>query len=101
MGDMVVRIGDRLPLTRPVIHAVRRLASSSPGTSSALRLCFPGRGDTLPFILPILMEGHNVLWGDTAAIATISAMPVTVALSFSKISCAGFRSAGCAMNTHC
>jgi multiple sugar transport system permease protein len=33
---------------------------------------------TLPFILPTLMEGHNVLWGDIAAIATIAAMPVIV-----------------------
>jgi hypothetical protein len=47
---------------------------------------------TLLFILPILMEGHNVLWGDTAAIATIGAMLVTVLLSFSKISCASLRS---------
>jgi multiple sugar transport system permease protein len=36
---------------------------------------------TLPFILPTLMEGHNVLWGDIAAIATLGAMPV-VGLAF-------------------
>jgi ABC-type maltose transport system permease subunit len=32
----------------------------------------------LPFILPNLMEGHNVLWGDIAAIAMMGAMPVIV-----------------------
>jgi ABC-type sugar transport system ATPase subunit len=33
---------------------------------------------TLPFFLPTLTEGHNVLWGDIAAIATIGAIPVIV-----------------------
>lgn len=33
---------------------------------------------TLPFILPVLMEGHDVLWGDIAAIATLGALPVIV-----------------------
>jgi len=32
----------------------------------------------LPFILPVLMEGHDVLWGDIAAIATLGALPVIV-----------------------
>jgi multiple sugar transport system permease protein len=33
---------------------------------------------TLPFILPVLMEGHDVLWGDIAAIATLGALPVVI-----------------------
>ncbi len=37
-----------------------------------------GRVTTLPFILPTLMESHNVLWGDIAAIATIGALPVVI-----------------------
>jgi ABC-type glycerol-3-phosphate transport system permease component len=36
---------------------------------------------TLPFILPTLMAGHDVLWGDIAAIATSGALPV-IALAF-------------------
>lgn len=37
-----------------------------------------GRVTTLPFILPTLMESHNILWGDIAAIATIGALPVVI-----------------------
>ena len=33
---------------------------------------------TLPFILPVLMEGHDILWGDIAAIATLGALPVVI-----------------------
>ena len=33
---------------------------------------------TLPFILPVLMEGHDVLWGDIAAIATFGALRVVI-----------------------
>jgi ABC-type glycerol-3-phosphate transport system permease component len=36
---------------------------------------------TLPFILPTLMEGYDVLWDDIAAIATLGALPV-IALAF-------------------
>lgn len=33
---------------------------------------------TLPFILPTLMEGHAIQWGDVAAIACVAAMPLIV-----------------------
>lgn len=34
-----------------------------------------GNVTTLPFILPTLMESHDILWGDIAAIATLGALP--------------------------
>ncbi|MDA8194863.1 MAG: carbohydrate ABC transporter permease [Thermaerobacter sp.] len=37
-----------------------------------------GHITTLPYILPTLMEGHYVLWGDIAAIATLAVVPIVV-----------------------
>ncbi len=44
-----------------------------------------GSVTTLPFILPTLMESHNILWGDIAAIATLGALPpIIVAFALQK-----------------
>jgi multiple sugar transport system permease protein len=68
-----------VPLARPAILAVALLAFifSWNGFFFAVILT---RADvtTLPFILPVLMEGHDVLWGDIAAIATLGALPVAI-----------------------
>lgn len=37
-----------------------------------------GHITTLPYILPTLMEGHYVLWGDIAAIATVAVIPIVI-----------------------
>jgi multiple sugar transport system permease protein len=68
-----------VPLARPAILAVGLLAFIFSWNEFFFAVILT-RADvtTLPFILPTLMEGHNVLWGDIAAIATIGAMPVIV-----------------------
>jgi multiple sugar transport system permease protein len=46
---------------------------------------------TLSFILPTLMEGHAIKWGDVAAIATVAAMPlIVIAFLLQRYLVAGF-----------
>ena len=68
-----------VPLTHPVLLAAGLLAFIF-SRNQFFFAAIPSRAEvtTLPCILPTLMEGHNALWGDIAAIATIGAMPVIV-----------------------
>jgi multiple sugar transport system permease protein len=68
-----------VPLARPAILAVALLAFIFSWNEFFFALILT-RADvtTLPFILPVLMEGHDVLWGDIAAIATLGALPVVI-----------------------
>jgi multiple sugar transport system permease protein len=68
-----------VPLARPAILAVSLLAFIFSWNEFFFALILT-RADvtTLPFILPVLMEGHDVLWGDIAAIATLGALPVVI-----------------------
>jgi multiple sugar transport system permease protein len=46
---------------------------------------------TLPFILPTLMEGHAIKWGDVAAIASVAALPlIVIAFLLQRYLVAGF-----------
>lgn len=68
-----------LPLARPSVVAVTLLAFIFSWNEFFFAVILTrARVTTLPFILPTLMEGHNVLWGDIAAIATLGAVPVVV-----------------------
>jgi multiple sugar transport system permease protein len=68
-----------VPLARPSIVAVTLLAFIFSWNEFFFAVILTrARVTTLPFILPTLMEGHNVLWGDIAAIATLGAVPVVV-----------------------
>ena len=68
-----------VPLARPAILAVSLLAFIFSWNEFFFAL-FLTRANvtTLPFILPVLMEGHDVLWGDIAAIATLGSLPVVL-----------------------
>ncbi len=68
-----------VPMARPAIVAVALLAFIFSWNEFFFAVILT-RADvtTLPFILPVLMEGHDVLWGDIAAIATLGAMPVVI-----------------------
>ncbi len=68
-----------VPMARPAIFAVALLAFIFSWNEFFFAVILT-RADvtTLPFILPVLMEGHDVLWGDIAAIATLGAMPVVI-----------------------
>jgi len=68
-----------VPLARPAILAVGLLAFIFSWNEFFFALILT-RADvtTLPFILPVLMEGHDILWGDIAAIATLGALPVVI-----------------------
>lgn len=70
------------PMARPAIIAVALLSFIFSWNEFFFAVILT-RADvtTLPVILPTLMEGHDVLWGDIAAIATLAALPV-VALAF-------------------
>jgi multiple sugar transport system permease protein len=68
-----------IPLARPSIVAVTLLAFIFSWNEFFFAVILTrARVTTLPFILPTLMEGHNVLWGDIAAIAALGALPVVV-----------------------
>jgi multiple sugar transport system permease protein len=68
-----------VPLARPSIIAVALLAFIFSWNEFFFAVILTrAEVTTLPFILPTLMEGHNVLWGDIAAIATLGALPVGV-----------------------
>lgn len=68
-----------VPLARPAILAVGLLAFIFSWNEFFFALILTRANvTTLPFILPVLMEGHNVLWGDIAAIATLGALPVVI-----------------------
>ena len=68
-----------VPLARPAILAVALLAFIFSWNEFFFAVILTRANvTTLPFILPVLMEGHDVLWGDIAAIATIGALPVVV-----------------------
>ena len=59
-----------VPLARPAVLAVGLLAFIF--SWNEFLLCLdphPRQCDHLPFTLPVLMEGHDVWWGDIAAIA--------------------------------
>lgn len=68
-----------VPLAAPAILAVALLAFIFSWNEFFFALILT-RADvtTLPFILPVLMEGHDILWGDIAAIATLGALPVII-----------------------
>jgi len=68
-----------VPLARPAILAVALLAFIFSWNEFFFAVILT-RADvtTLPFILPVLMEGHDILWGDIAAIATLGALPVVI-----------------------
>ena len=71
-----------VPLARPAILAVALLAFIFSWNEFFFAVILSrAEVTTLPFILPTLMEGHDVLWGDIAAIATLGALPV-IALAF-------------------
>jgi len=68
-----------VPLARPAILAVALLAFIFSWNEFFFALILTrAHVTTLPFILPVLMEGHDILWGDIAAIATLGAIPVVV-----------------------
>jgi multiple sugar transport system permease protein len=68
-----------IPMARPAILAVALLAFIFSWNEFFFAVILTrARVTTLPFILPVLMEGHDVLWGDIAAIATLGALPVIV-----------------------
>lgn len=68
-----------VPLARPAILAVALLAFIFSWNEFFFAVILTRANvTTLPFILPVLMEGHDVLWGDIAAIATIGALPVVI-----------------------
>ena len=68
-----------MPLARPAILAVSLLAFIFSWNEFFFALILTRANvTTLPFILPVLMEGHDVLWGDIAAIATLGALPVVL-----------------------
>ncbi len=68
-----------VPLARPAILAVSLLAFIFSWNEFFFALILTRANvTTLPFILPVLMEGHDVLWGDIAAIATLGALPVVL-----------------------
>jgi multiple sugar transport system permease protein len=68
-----------VPLARPAILAVALLAFIFSWNEFFFAVILTrAQVTTLPFILPTLMEGHDVLWGDIAAIATLGAMPVVI-----------------------
>jgi multiple sugar transport system permease protein len=68
-----------VPLARPAILAVSLLAFIFSWNEFFFALILTRANvTTLPFILPVLMEGHDVLWGDIAAIATLGALPVVI-----------------------
>jgi multiple sugar transport system permease protein len=68
-----------VPLARPAIVAVALLAFIFSWNEFFFAVILTrAKVTTLPFILPTLMEGHDVLWGDIAAIATLGALPVVV-----------------------
>ena len=68
-----------VPLARPAILAVGLLAFIFSWNEFFFALILTRANvTTLPFILPVLMEGHNILWGDIAAIATLGALPVVI-----------------------
>jgi len=68
-----------LPATRGAIVATTLLAFIFSWNEFTYALILSqGRITTLPYILPTLMEGHYVLWGDIAAIAMIASAPVIV-----------------------
>jgi predicted ABC-type transport system involved in lysophospholipase L1 biosynthesis ATPase subunit len=86
LDDGEIWVGDRrafweiaVPLARPAILAVGLLAFIFSWNEFFCAVILTrAEVTTLPFILPTLIEGHSVLWGDIAAIATIGAMPVIV-----------------------
>jgi multiple sugar transport system permease protein len=68
-----------LPATRGAIVATALLAFIFSWNEFTYAVILSqGRITTLPYILPTLMEGHYVLWGDIAAIAMIASVPVIV-----------------------
>lgn len=68
-----------VPLARPAILAVALLAFIFSWNEFFFAVILTRANvTTLPFILPVLMEGHDVLWGDIAAIATVGALPVVI-----------------------
>ena len=68
-----------VPLARPSIVAVALLAFIFSWNEFFFAVILTrAQVTTLPFILPTLMEGLNVLWGDIAAIATLGALPVGI-----------------------
>jgi multiple sugar transport system permease protein len=68
-----------VPLARPAILAVALLAFIFSWNEFFFAVILTRANvTTLPFILPVLMEGHDVLWGDIAAIATLGAVPVVL-----------------------
>lgn len=68
-----------VPLARPAIIAVALLSFIFSWNEFFFAVILTrARVTTLPVILPTLMEGHDVLWGDIAAIATLAALPVVV-----------------------
>lgn len=68
-----------VPLARPAILAVSLLAFIFSWNEFFFALLLTRANvTTLPFILPVLMEGHDVLWGDIAAIATLGSLPVVL-----------------------
>lgn len=87
-----------VPLARPAILAVGLLAFIFSWNEFFFALILT-RADvtTLPFILPVLMEGHDILWGDIAAIATLGALPVVIlAFALQKYLVRDSRSERCA-----
>jgi multiple sugar transport system permease protein len=68
-----------VPLARPAILAVGLLAFIFSWNEFFFALILTRANvTTLPFILPVLMEGHDILWGDIAAIAALGALPVVI-----------------------
>ncbi len=68
-----------VPMARPAILAVALLAFIFSWNEFFFAVILTRANvTTLPFILPVLMEGHDVLWGDIAAIATLGALPVVI-----------------------
>lgn len=68
-----------VPLARPAIVAVALITFIFSWNEFFFAVILSrAHVTTLPVILPTLMEGHDVLWGDIGAIATLGALPVIV-----------------------
>jgi multiple sugar transport system permease protein len=81
-----------LPMVRPGLGTTALFVFIFSWSEFLFALILTRRNVTpLPFVLPTLMEGHSIKWGDIAAIASIAACPlVLIAFLLQRYLVAGF-----------